>query len=113
MFPGKKYFTDLVDFAGDDPGIEKGIVYSEGSKNSKGDLLKHVFAVLEWQPKQIIAVDDRIKNLHSFAETISNMHPTIEFIGLHYHGADFVVTGDIAEEDFVNMVLGFIKQMKG
>lgn len=109
VFPDKVYFTELVSFNGDGPGMDRGIVYSTGNRNTKGELLKHVFGVLKWQPRRILAIDDRLKNLHSFFDTTNSMLPKIDFLGLHYQGADFVPTVDVAEEAFVNLISSLVR----
>jgi len=112
VFPGKLHFYDLVAFNDDYPGIEKGIVYSSGSRNTKGALLINLFNALKWEPKKIILIDDKMKNLLSFKKEISNMKKTIKFIGLHYLGAQRVTEVDVDKKEFIKTVSKLIKEIE-
>lgn len=112
IFPDKLYFTELADFNGDKPGIEHGIAYSAGNRNAKGDLLQYLFQAIQFRPKRVLAIDDRLKNLLSFSETLANIVPTIGFVGLHYLGSNFVSTSEVKETDFIDLISTLIQQIK-
>ena len=61
-----------------------------GNRNAKGELLPYLFKAIQWTPKKIIAIDDKLKNLLSFNDFASNMSPKIDLMGLHYKGTDFI-----------------------
>jgi len=87
VFPGAVLFKDLEDFGGDFPGIEKGIVYC-GHQSSKGDLLLHILAAIQFTPALIIFVDDKRENLESLSNAIQQSFPLLPFIGIHYTGME-------------------------
>lgn len=87
IYPGKVLFKQLRDYGKDHPGMEKGIVYC-GHQAKKGALLKLVLAQLNWIPKKIIFVDDKLENLESLSQSIQEDFPSIYFIGIHYKGME-------------------------
>jgi len=107
IFPGKIIFKGFNDLGGDSIGIENGIVYS-GYKHTKGSVLNVVLNELKWIPKQIIAIDDKEKNVISILEAAKNISPNINVIGFHYKGIEFIPKANtdikIFEKKLVNLV---------
>lgn len=104
-FPKKAQFRELKgDDLGNYPSFEYGIVYSYGSMNSKGDVLKCAIKELNWLPKKIIFVDDRLEHINSVHSFLEQENPNIEFIGLHYQGADKIATAELREAQFIQKI---------
>lgn len=109
-FPKKAQFKELKgDDVGNYPSFEYGIVYSYGSMNSKGDVLKCAIKELNWLPKRIIFVDDRLEHINSVYSFLKQENPNIEFIGLHYQGADKIATPELSEAQFIQTISKLIE----
>ncbi len=106
-FPGSILFKNLNDFGGEHPGMEKGIIYC-GHQSQKGDLLQDVLKELQFTPKMIIFVDDKMDNLTSLSEAIKTILPDTNFVGIHYKGMDILpdkpANADIFKEKFTTLV---------
>lgn len=66
------------------PMFKSGVLFS--SKHPKGDVLKQFLEVIQWYPKKVILIDDRIEYLQS-AEAVLNQIG-IKFIGFYYTAAE-------------------------
>jgi hypothetical protein len=78
-------FTELSDTYGDYPGIRKGIIYSSGLNNKKGDVLS-AFLKNKKNIRKIIFFDDKLKHLQSVSQSLRDNFPKIELLAFHYHG---------------------------
>ncbi|HLW72804.1 MAG TPA: DUF2608 domain-containing protein [Candidatus Babeliales bacterium] len=68
-----------------DPSFYKqGILF--GGNNDKGKTLNCFFKTMNYYPKKIIFVDDKMKNLLSVEKAMSARH--IPFVGIRYSGSD-------------------------
>lgn len=108
-FPGKILFKESSDFGGDYPGIEKGIVYS-GQKYQKGEILPLVLSALNFMPKTLIMIDDRIDNIESFKEAVTQYFPKIRFIGVYYRAIEKLPQTQTVETIFKKKILNLISQ---
>lgn len=109
-FPKKAQFKELKgDDVGNYPSFEQGIVYSYGSMNSKGNVLKCAIKELNWLPKRVIFVDDRLEHINSVHSFLKQENPNIEFIGLHYQGTDKIATPELSEAQFIQKISKLIE----
>lgn len=65
------------------PMFKSGIIFC--AFKSKGEVFKEFLSHFKLQPKKIIFVDDKLKNLKSVQKIADNMK--IEFLGIEYKGA--------------------------
>lgn len=75
-----------------DPGLEYPPIYKSGvlitSLHDKGPVLINFIKELNWKPKKVIFVDDKMHNLNSVIQSLTKEQ--IEVIGIHYTGAEDV-----------------------
>jgi len=66
---------------------ENGIIFS--SQNDKGELLVHFFSAIDYHPKKVIFVDDKLKYVEQVERAMNNVN--IPYIGIRYSHLDFKV----------------------
>lgn len=64
------------------PVFKNGILFT--NENNKGQVLVEFLKILDWKPKQIIFVDDRLDHLKAVENALLQYEPAIEYIGLHF-----------------------------
>lgn len=73
---------------------------SEQGTTTKGSVLCALLRKLQWTPKCIVLVDDRLKNLTDTEEAFRAQFPQIKFLGIQFTGAALYCPQDISEDDF-------------
>lgn len=72
-----------------DPNLEFPPIYKSGvlitSLHDKGPVLINFFKKINWTPKKVIFIDDKMSNLESVAQSLKG---NIKVIGIHYTAAD-------------------------
>lgn len=92
------------------PQYYHGVLISNGEygPTNKGTVLKEFLEAIGWQPKRIIFLDDKMKNVVAV-----EMHfPGVEYIGLHYRGADFYPSEILSVEEFSKRWYEIIEKTK-
>lgn len=84
------------------PTFYKGVLCSnsENGATTKGSVLCAFLKKIQWQPKLVILVDDRSKNLYDVSVALKKDFPTTKFIGIEYLGAHNYCPQTITEEAF-------------
>lgn len=109
-FPGEVLFKDFSDFAGNCPGMHKGVVYS-GQKLKKGDVVDPVIdaLALECDPLKVIVIDDRLDHIESIKDALRKRFSSLQFIGIHYRRLDRLsiveIEIDIFRQKFSELVV--------
>ena len=95
------------------PAYHQGILYANGGReaNNKGAVLVAFLQRVGWKPQRVVMVDDVLKNLTDIAQALTVWDPTIEFVGIEYHGAQTYASQNITEEHFVTYWQGIIDQV--
>lgn len=95
------------------PAYHQGILYANGGRraSNKGAVLVAFLQRAGWKPQRIVMVDDLLKNLTYIAQALTIWDPTIEFVGIEYHGAQTYASQNITEEHFVAYWQGIIDQV--
>ncbi len=107
-------FREIPPFLGHYPVFKKGILSTNGQarQGSKGEALIAFLKQFVLQPRIIVFVDDREYNLQEVQTALLQHNPKIEFIGIHYTGADNVSVQKVSEEAFKAHWLKFANQAK-
>ncbi len=93
-------FDDLAIYRGNYSTYFKGILFVNGTGVSKGEAFLSFLAKTPVCPNQIIFVDDREDNLKSLEVAIQKLGKPIEYIGLHFLGAQKSASKMISEDEF-------------
>lgn len=90
-------FSDLKMMYGTYPTFEEGIICANGTKNSKGEVLAEFLKVINFQPKKVIFIDDRVENALSVEEEMEKRKiPCQSFL---YKGAGGFIAEKFHDED--------------
>jgi len=86
----------MTDLAADDgvPLMQEGVVLT--AEINKGVVLEHVLNHYSYKPKEIIFIDDKIKNLHSVEKMCAELN--IKFSGYHYIAVELMPEPSINKE---------------
>ena len=79
---------------------EKGVLFTKG--HHKGEALKEFLSQLQWAPKRIIYINDKIEPLEEVQVTLSD---SVDYLGLRYNGANYLIekfSPEIAEKELEN-----------
>lgn len=79
------------------PTYSEGVIYANGSKNSKGEVLGAFLDTVDFVPSKIVFVDDKVENVIAVSEEMQKKQ--IPVIAIKYTGAKRVKAGGIAGED--------------
>ena len=84
------------------PSFYKGVLCSNSEKGNttKGTVLCAFLRKLNWIPKCIVLVDDRVKNLRDVYNDLKKNFPSIKFIGIEYLGAHNYCPTTTTEAEF-------------
>jgi hypothetical protein len=93
-------FSTLPSFRGNYSLYVKGVLFANGPKVSKGDVLLAFFEETGFYPSKVIFIDDREDNLKSVAEALEKLDKQIQFHGLLYAGAKNYPSVIISEQEF-------------
>lgn len=79
-------FTDFPKYLGAYPFYSQGVLVSNGPYGGtpKGEVLSAFLKPLDYQPKRIIMVDDRLSHLTEIGDTLQKYHPKIVYLPIHY-----------------------------
>lgn len=78
----------------------QGVLFCNGI-NSKGKTVRSFFAKLKLYPKKIVFIDDNLRDLQEIEGILTQMEEKIEFVGLHFVGAENYPSPPIAEKAFI------------
>jgi len=93
-------FDNLSSYRGHFSTYLDGILFVNGTTISKGEIFLSFLKKIEFYPDKIIFVDDREDNLKSMESALQTLDIPIEFIGLHFTGAQKFPSELISEEEF-------------
>ena len=77
-----------------------GMLFSNGTAISKGEAFLAYLKKIDFYPDKIIFVDDREENLKSMESSLQTLDIPIEFVGLHFTGAQKFPSESLSEEEF-------------
>jgi hypothetical protein len=92
-------FSDLKTMYGTYPTFKEGLICANGTKNSKGEVLVEFLKVVNFQPKKVIFVDDKVENALSVEEEMEKRNiPCQCFL---YKGAEGFIAEEFYDKDEV------------
>lgn len=105
-------FDDLAPYRGNYSTYLEGILFVNGTTVSKGEAFLSFLEKSSFFPNRIIFIDDREDNLKSLETALQKLDKPIEYLGLHYLGAQKYPSKMISEEEFESkwQNLAFIAQ---
>ncbi len=107
-------FSDMSTFRGHHPEFKKGILSSngEGDHHGKGKVLVQFFKKINYNPKMIIFIDDRQKNVDDVDNALKEYNAAIQYIGIVYNAAENYPSESISLEAFEKAWQDKIRQAK-
>jgi hypothetical protein len=90
----------LPAYRGNYPVHIRGLLFTNGKNCSKGELLVAYLKKIGERPGRVIFVDDKEDNLKSAESALLNYDQGIDFLGLHYLGANSYPSRPISAEEF-------------
>jgi hypothetical protein len=71
------------------PSFYRGILFSNGERGmtTKGTVLCAFLKIIDWTPKCVVLIDDRVKNLDDAKKSLRVQYPQTQFVGIEYQGA--------------------------
>ncbi len=99
-YQGPLVFDNLASYRGNYSNYLNGILFVNGTVNSKGEAFLSFIEKTKLSPTRIIFIDDREENLKSLEAAIQKLGKPIEYHGLHYVGALKYPSQTISEEEF-------------
>ncbi len=91
------------------PMYYKGVLFTNGYGNTKAEILKAFFRDVEWKPKQLVIIDDKITNLRSIEIELSKVN--IPHICILYRGVDQYSSPEITDtEKLISKWQSYIKK---
>lgn len=93
-------FKDLPSFRNNFVTFKEGILFTNGVLCSKGEALVAFLTKTGIHPETVVFVDDREENLKSVEEFLEQYDPDIDYVGLHYLGAQDYPSECISEKEF-------------
>ena len=64
------------------------------------------------EPKVVVMVDDKRKNLEDISKYLQQHDPQIEFFGIEYEAAKYYIPKEISEDEFKKFWLELANQAK-
>lgn len=113
-YPQQKILLDdLPIYNANCPVYYRGILCANGAPgtNIKGPVLVSFLAHVNYQPKTVMMVDDKVENLHHVYQSLAELDSSIRFIGLEYVGAQKHLPQQISADDFMAYWQGLINQV--
>lgn len=99
-YQSRLLFDQLASYRGYYSTYLDGILFVNGTLVSKGEALLSFLEKIHFHPNQVIFIDDREENLKSVMASLQTLNPSIEYIGLHFIGAQTYPSKLISEEEF-------------
>lgn len=93
-------FDDLTSYRGNYSTYLNGVLFVNGTAVSKGEALLAFLEKTSFYPDKIIFIDDREDNLINVEAAIQKLDKQIDYVGLHYLGAQNYPSETISEEEF-------------
>lgn len=93
-------FDDLAAYRGNFPVYLNGVFFTNGMVVSKGEAFLSFLKKTNIRPDRIIFIDDMEENLKSFEVVLMTLDKPIEYVGLHFIGAQNYPSKQITEEEF-------------
>jgi hypothetical protein len=93
-------FDELASFRGHYSTYLDGVLFVNGTTVSKGEAFLAFLAKSEFCPNKVIFIDDKEDNLKSVETAIQTLDKSIDYLGLHYLGAQKYPSREISEEEF-------------
>ena len=96
------------------PIYHQGILYANGANKAtnKGAVLVALLKKVAWRPRQVVLVDDLVGNLRAVEQALAAFDPTIQFIGIEYHGARAYAPEGITKSGIITYWKNIISQVK-
>lgn len=104
-------FNDLPTYRGYYCSYLEGVLFSNGSNVTKGDLLCSFFEKSGFIPEKVIFVDDREENLRDVEMALLNRNSSTEFLGIHFLGAEQFPSSELSEEEFTASWTRLLKEV--
>jgi hypothetical protein len=103
----------LPSYRGHTPTFYRGVLCSNGehSPTDKGTVLIEFLKQVNYDPKIIVMVDDKLQNLEDIQKAVNLHNPNITYRGLHYLGAKNLPFEPVTEEtmkSFIEFLIGKI-----
>ncbi|MEO1300660.1 MAG: DUF2608 domain-containing protein [Bacteroidota bacterium] len=93
---------DVAIYNGYYPLYHQGVLYAngEGGTHNKGTVLVNFLQKVDYLPQMFIMVDDKTENLLAIQHALAAWHTSIQFVGIHYTGAQAYAPEAIPEATF-------------
>ncbi len=95
-------FDDLPSYRGNYSTYRDGVLFVNGTAVSKGEAFLSFLQKTNCAPGKIIFIDDREENLKSLEAALQQLDKPIEYLGLHYLGAQNYPSKNISEDEFIS-----------
>lgn len=108
-------FKEFLENLNSYPSYYKGVITVNGiHEPNKGSVLISFLQKLEYIPQKVIFFDDNLINLELVDAALSDVFPSVEFIGFHYNGVHFIKNSTNLEdlEGFLSKVKQITEQAK-
>jgi hypothetical protein len=93
-------FDNLPPFRGTNAQYRNGVLCTNGDNLPKGDAFLAFVAKTGVTPEKIIFIDDRLSDLTSMKAAVQKLDRPVEYLGLHYAGAEKYPSEVISREEF-------------
>ena len=111
----KIVFNNLPLYRGNHPVFYRGILLANGENgqhSGKGKVLIEFLKHVGLEPKVVVMVDDKRKNLEDISKYLQQHDPQIEFFGIEYEAAKYYIPKEISEDEFKKFWLELANQAK-
>ncbi|MDR0647612.1 MAG: DUF2608 domain-containing protein [Puniceicoccales bacterium] len=84
------------------PSFYRGILFSNGEQGmaTKGTVLCAFLKTIDWIPRCVVLIDDRVKNLDDVKKSLRAHYPQTQFVGIEYQGARYYCPQTVSAEAF-------------
>jgi hypothetical protein len=105
---------DFGPYCGHYPTFYKGILCSNGENGTttKGTVLLKFLEKVKAEPKIIVVIDDKKKNLQDIREYFAKQNPEVRLVLMEYRGAFDCIKEDISAEQFEDFWNELAKQVE-
>lgn len=79
------------------PMFYKGVLFTNGYGNTKAGIVKAFFKEIDWKPKKLVVIDDKLDNLRDIEEEMKK--EKIPYLCLLYKGLDHYDSPQIVDKD--------------
>jgi hypothetical protein len=93
-------FDKLASYRGNYSLYLNGVIFANGMVVSKGDVFLAFLKKSQFTPNKVVFIDDREENLKSLESALQTMNKSVEFLGLHFLGAQEYASKMISESEF-------------